>query len=213
MLAGALACRGQTNVGSTSIVGYATVSIASGFNLMANPLSAGVTNGANEIGLFIDGERILTWNGHGFDEFDYTSLGGWMDAQSQRIAPPALPPGRGFFLFNPGPATNWVFEGLIVPSPGSTNSIMLTSGYSLVGSPLPASVTAVTSPPVDLPLIDGMLILTWNATNYVYSSFDSGFGGWVDANLKPKAAPSCTVGQGFFIFNPGPPVVWEQSLP
>jgi len=41
-------------------------------------------------------------------------------------------------------------------------------------------VTNITSAPVSLPLIDGMLILTWNGSGYVYSSYDSNFGGWVD---------------------------------
>ena len=49
-----------TSVGQINAVGYASVSIPSGWNLVANPLSAGVTNGADEIMIPMDGEIILT---------------------------------------------------------------------------------------------------------------------------------------------------------
>ena len=194
-------------------MGYAAVAIPGGISLMANPLNAGLTNGANEIGLLVDGETIVTWNGLGFDSYTYSlNLAGWIDASSQPTTAPSLPPGKGFFFFNPGPATNITFTGLIVPSPGTTNRVTLLPGYSLVGSPLPATVANITSAPVSVPLIDDMQILTWNGTNYVFSSYDSALGGWVDANFRPTAAPSYKLGQGFFIFNPGPAVTWAQSL-
>ena len=110
--------------------------------------------------------------------------------------------------------TNLIFTGLIVPSPGTTNSINLPSGYSLIGSPLPATVAQITNAPVSLPVLDGMLILQWDGSNYVQTGFDSGFGGWVAADgHTPNVAPSYRVGQGFFFFNPGPAKTWQQSLP
>jgi hypothetical protein len=198
----------------TNVVAYATVTFPSGFSLAVNPLSNGVTNGANEIGLVIDGEQIFTWNGSGFDTYAYNlTSNSWSDGASSLTVAPSLPPGRGFFFFNPGPSTNIVFSGRITPFPGSSNSIPLATGYSLVGSLLPASVTNITSAPINLPLIDGMIILTWNGTGYVYSLFDSGLGGWTDVNLQPTLAPAYSLGQGFFTFNPGPPMTWVQSLP
>ena len=203
----------STTNGQVGIVSYATLTIPSGFSLLANPLSSGVTNGANEIALLIDGEKILTWNGLGFDTYSYDSVFGWRDANSQPAAPPSLPPGKGFFFFNPGASHNITLTGQVLPGPGTTNSLILPSGYSLVGSPLPANVANISSAPVNLPLIDGMQILTWNGSGFTFSLYDSGFGGWVDANLKPKTAPSYSIGQGFFIFNPRAAVTWEQSMP
>ena len=55
-----LAASIATSVGQINVVAYASVSIASGWNLLANPLSAGVRNGADEIMIPIDGEIILT---------------------------------------------------------------------------------------------------------------------------------------------------------
>jgi len=192
-----------------------TVTFPSGLSLAANPLSAGLTNGANEIGLLIDGETISTWNGLGFETYAYHQVSNsWSDGGAHPTSAPSLPPGKGFFFFNPGPTTNITFKGLLTPGPGVTNAIQLQRGYSLVGSMVPATVTNITSAPVNLPLIDGMIVVTWSGSNYVYTSYDSGFGGWVDANYAPVPAPSYSTGQGFFLFNPQRgPAVWVQSLP
>lgn len=218
--ASAITAVAQSNVYSLNIVGYATVALPSGYSLKANPLSAGVTNGANELGLTIQSEQILTWNGSGFSYASYDpSFGtptGWVDANFGPAVPPSLPPGKGFFFFNPGGATNVTFVGQVVPGPSSTNSMTLPSGYSLVGSPLPANVSDVTASPVSLPKIASMQILNWNGSKYVYSSYDPSFGtptGWVDANFAGIPAPGYNIGDGFFFFNPGAPAQWSQSLP
>jgi len=124
-----------------------------------------------------------------------------------------LPPGQGFFFLNPAGATNVTFVGQVVPGPSSTNSIALPAGYSLVGSASPATVPSITNAPASLPVIDGMVLLTWGGKSYVYTGFDSGFGGWVDANSAPSAAPPYKIGQGFFFLNNGAPTTWKQSLP
>jgi len=211
--AGALSSQAQ-NVYSLNVVGYVNKTIPSGYSLIANPLSAGVTNGANEIATPVDGSVYLTWNGVGFDYTSFDSgFGGWIDAGFNPAQPPTLPPGRGFFFFNPGATYTNTFVGEVVPAPGSTNSLALPSGYSLVGSVLPAGSAQITAAPVSLPLIDGSVILQWNGVGYVYTSFDSGFGGWIDAAFNPAAEPSYTVADGFFFFNPGASAPWSQSLP
>jgi len=208
------------NVYSLNIVGYATVTVPAGYSILANPLSAGATNGANEIGLLIDSEQILTWNATK-STFDYvsfdSSLGGWIDASLAASTPPSLPPGKGFFFFNPGTtATNITFVGQVVPGPASTNTLSLAAGYSMVGSPLPANVTNISTAPISLPLIDSMQVLTWDnaGSKYVYHGFDSTLGGWLDQALGSIPAPSYSIGQGFFFFNPGTTAAsWNQSLP
>ena len=206
------------NVYSLNIVGYATVPVKPGYNLMANPLMAGVTNGANEIMPILDGESILTWNGSTFDFVQYDSTaGGWVKQDDVTpAAPPSLPPGQGFFFFNPNPtSTNFTFVGQVVPGPQSTNTVVLKPGYNLVGSPLPAAVTTITNTPVSLPVLDGMSILEWNGSTYDTTLYDSTAGGWVQADdVTPSVAPPLAIGQGFFIFNAGTqPANWSQSLP
>jgi hypothetical protein len=204
----------QSNVYSPNIVGYATVNVPPGYSLLANPLSTGQRNGADEIGLQISGNQILIWNGSGYDSFYYDlSFGGWVNQSFAPTIPPSLPPGRGFFLFNPLPtATNITFIGEVLPAPSSTNTLSLPSGFALLGSPLPANVTNIALPPISLPLFASMQVLTWSGSGFVYSSYDPSFGGWVDADFKPKPPPSYEIGQAFFFFNPGDGA-WRQSLP
>lgn len=204
----------QSNVYSLNVVGYVNVPVASGYNLLANPLKAGVTNGANEIMTPISGSQFLTWNGAGFDYVAYEpDFGGWIDKAEQPSVPPTLPPGKGFFMFNPLAATTMTFVGEVVPAPGTTNSLPIPSGYSLIGSALPASATDITAAPVSLPKISGMQLLKWNGTGYSYAAYEPDFGGWIDKAEAPIAAPGYTVGQGFFLFNPGTASSWNQSLP
>lgn len=214
LAAGVATCVAQSNVYSLNIVGYVNMTIPGGYSLIANPLSNGATNGANEIMNPIDGQQILTWNGSRYNYVSYDSgFGGWIDIAQAPSKPPSLPPGAGFFFYNPGAATNVTFVGNVVPGPGSTNTLVLPGGYSLVGSPLPVgNATNITSAPVNLPLVDGMQILTWNGSAYVYSSYDSGFGGWINIAQQPKAPPGYSIGQAFFYYNPGVATNWVQSL-
>ena len=107
--ASAITAMAQSSVYSLNIVGYATVTVPAGYSLLANPLSAGVTNGANEIMAPIDSEQILTWNGTGFNYVSYDSgFGGWIDANFTAKAAPSYSIGQGFFFYNPGQtAISW----------------------------------------------------------------------------------------------------------
>jgi hypothetical protein len=211
------------NVYSLNVVGYVNVPVPAGYSILGNPLSAGVTNGAGEIMTPIDNSIILTWNGAGYNYVGYDSgNGGWVDANSSPTQPPSLPPGKGFFFFNPGTATTITFVGQVVPSPGVTNAMSLPSGYSLISTPLPVSGTLGTAtttgnPPVpgavNMPVIDNEIILQWNGAGYNYIGYDSGNGGWVDAASSPIPAPTITAGKGFFFFNPGTAANWLQALP
>jgi hypothetical protein len=203
---------------SSNIVGYATVTVSAGYNLLANPFNSGATNGANEIMPILDGELIISWNVFRFNEVGYDSgYGGWVGADGQTpAAPPSLPPGVGFFLFNPSAvSTNVVFVGDVIPAPGTTNCVLLSSGYSLVGSRLPATVNQITNAPINLPGIDGMLILEWSGSNYLQTGLDSQYGGWVGPDGQtPSVAPPFSIGQGFFYYSPlSAPVSWCQHLP
>jgi hypothetical protein len=221
--ASAITAMAQGNVYSLNIVGYATVPVQPGYNLLANPLDAGSTNGAGTIMPILDGEVILTWSGGKFSEVMYDSTAlptpGWVLADDTTpAAPPSLPPGAGFFFFNPAAtATNFTFVGQVVPGPSSSNSIPLTPGYNLVGSALPAAVTTITNTPVSLPVIDGMVLLQWNNGKYSEVMYDSTAlptPGWVLADdTTPAAAPPYAIGSGLFLFNPGATVQWTQSLP
>lgn len=214
LAAGVATTMAQSNVYSLNVVGYVNVPVAAGYNLLANPLKAGVTNGANEIMPVILDEVILTWNGAGYDYVTFDGFANaWTDANGNPGNPPVLPPGKGFFFFNPGAATTFTFVGEVVPAPGATNSLALPAGYSLIGSPLPASGTSITAAPISMPEILDMTVLSWTGAGYSTRVFDGFSGSWVDGNGNPAAVPSYNVGQGFFLFNPGAPAAWKQNLP
>jgi hypothetical protein len=212
--AGVASSMAQSNVYSLNIVGYVNKVIPSGNSLLANPLSTGVTNGANEILPLVDTSVFLTWNGTAFVYASYdTGFGGWIDGGQNPSSPPLLPPGKGFFFFNPNPAFTNTFVGQVIPNPGTTNTLSLPSGNSLVGSVMPVAGSAITAPPVSLPLIDTSVILKWSGTAYQYFSYDTGFGGWIDAGQNATTEPGLAVAEGFFFFNPNGAAPWKQSLP
>jgi hypothetical protein len=226
--ASAVTAMAQSNVYSLNIVGYATVNVPAGYSIMANPLSAGATNGANEIGLSLTGEVILTWNTASstftYATYDPTlgiSPSNWYDANLAPSVAPKLPPGVGFFFFNPySTNTPITFVGQVVPNPSSTNILTVAAGYSIIGSPLPAAVSDITAAPVSLPKQNSMVVLTWNnaTSKYNYASYDATLGidprNWYDANLAGVNAPGYSIGEGFFFFNPSPTATtWSQSLP
>jgi hypothetical protein len=162
----------------------------------------------------IDGELILTWNGSGFEYFSYDSgFGGWIDANLEPAQPPLLPPGKGFFLYNPNRTLTVTFVGEVIPRPCQTNHLALPAAYSLIGSPLPADADPIDSPPVSLPLLDGMALLQWYGFDYDYLIYSIVFGGWVGPDLNPPSPPRYRIGEGFFFFNPGTDALWSQSLP
>ncbi len=208
MAAGLASSVAQSNVYSLNIVGYVNKTIPSGYSLIANPLKTGATNGANEIMPLVDGSIYLTWTGTAYDYRSYD--GGWIDSAFNPSTAPTLPPGKGFFYFNPNANTTNTFVGEVVPAPGAVNNLSLPSGYSLVGSVMPVAATDISAAPVSLPLIDGSIVLKWTGTAYLYRSYD---GGWIDSAFNPAAAPSYAVGDGFFFFNPNAATNWSQSLP
>jgi hypothetical protein len=211
--AGVASSQAQSNVYSLNIVGYVNKVLPSGYSLIANPLTVG-TNGAEQVMTPPDGSIYLTWNGAGFDYASYDiGFGGWIDSGFSPTAAPVLPPGQGFFFYNPNTQYTNTFVGTVVPAPGVTNSMALPSGYSLIGSPLPAGSATISGGAVQLPIIDGMIILQWNGVGYTYSSYDIGFGGWIDDGFSPVIEPSYNVADGLFYYNPGLATNWSQSLP
>lgn len=214
----------MSNVYSLNVVGYVNVPVASGYNLLANPLKAGVTNGANEIMAPVDGAAFLTWNGAGYNYngVDLGVAGGWINENGDPAPPPQLPPGKAFFFYNPGAAGTITFVGEVVPSPGTTNSLALPPGYSLIGTPLPVTATlggsldsgaTVVPGALNMPVIDGEAMLPWTGAGYNYQGYDSGVPGWINENGDAISAPTITAGKGFFFYNPGAATTWKQTLP
>jgi hypothetical protein len=157
-----------------------------------------------------DAAIVSTFNGVAYDTRTLDT-GVWYDSAFNPTTPPLIPPGRGFFFFNPGAAYTNTYVGTVVPNPGATNSMSLPPGFSLIGSVLPVSGANITAAPVGLPAIDACIVSSFNGVAYDTRTLDTG--DWYNNAFQIVPAPSYTVGQGFFFFNPGAATPWAQSLP
>jgi len=256
---GAISAMAQTsNVYSLNIVGYANIPIGGGNQLLANPFDLDGVNNADKVinhaalndnggNPGLDQFYILTWNGSGFDsvyfEQDFTTANtsgavtnGWATdgSGSAQGIPPLLPPGKGFFINNGGPAGTNVFVGNVVPSPGSTNTYTVGGGNQLIASRLPVAGRIDTSA-FQVPLaalndnggnpgLDQFYVLTWNGTGYNSVYYEQDFttantsgavtNGWATdgSGSAQGVPPTLAIGQGFFINNGGPITPWSQTI-
>ncbi len=208
--AGVASSQAQSNVYSLNIVGYVNKVINPGYNLIANPLSSG-TNGVDNVIVVPDASIVVTFDGVAYDS-RYIDTGAWLKSSDDSpTTAPTVPPGRGFFFFNPNPAFTNTFVGSVVPSPGATNTLSLPPGYSLVGSVLPVA-GAATAAPVGVPAIDACIIVTFDGIAYDSRYLDTG--AWLkSSDDSPTSDHNLTVGQGFFYFNPGLAAPWTHTLP
>jgi hypothetical protein len=199
----------QSNVYSLNIVGYINVPVASGYNLIANQLNKG-TNGINEVLPPTDATSVLLWNGSSFITYSYDAgFGGWIDENFNLLTTfPKVSPGTGFFYFNNNPAFTLTLVGDVATG---TNTVALPSGYSAVASPVPFTGT-LTAAPISMPQQDATSVLKWDGAKYITTSYDAGFGGWVDENFNLVPAPTTAPGQGFFFFNNNPQINWVQTF-
>jgi hypothetical protein len=203
-------------------VGYVNKPLPNGFSLVCNPLSAGVSNGVNEVFSSIpDNTVFLTWTGSGYKYTVYDSTLGlngdgspWYDADLNESTAPIVTPGKGFFV-SPGNIMTNTFVGAVVVNVGATNSVNLPNGFSLVSSAIPYGAS-ITNSAVNFPFTDNTTFLFWTGSGYNYVVYDNSLGlngdgsPWYDANLNEAAVPSLSVGQGFFV-SPGSASVWKQT--
>jgi hypothetical protein len=209
----------QAQVYSQNIVGYANVTLNSGYTLVASQFNSGASNGLNEVAANLPyGSTVLLFNGVGYNQYQYAP--GLNDANTIFIDPdsqndvttPVVQPGQGFFVQNPGTAVTNTFVGTV-----ATNVINLAAGYSLVGSPLPYGGD-ITNSLINLNLVTGATILIYNGTGYSQYQYAPGFNDAGTVFIDPdtqndKPDPILSVGQGFFYQNPGSAVTWAQVYP
>ena len=212
---------------SQNIVGYASVPAALGYTMLSTPFNVGVSNGANEIygANLAEGMVFVIWNGAGYNQTLYSpSLQSafslptpWMDQNFNTVPIPTLPPGQGYFLYSPTAGTNTA-AGVVAVNVGATNNMGLALGYSMVGSVIPAA-GSVTNSIFNAPVQEGTVFVIWNGAGYtqtLYSpSLQSAFGlptPWMDQNFNTVPAPSLTVGQGFFLYEPTAQN-WTEVMP
>jgi hypothetical protein len=231
--AGVLASNAQT-VYSANIVGYANAPTPNGGTyLISVPFVVGVSNGANEIWPLVGGNpsipdfsQVLVWTGSGYTTYlsDSTSPSLWDDASYNPLSgAPTLPVGKGFFLI-PSASTTNTFVGTVAVSVGTSNVVSLPNGGTyLVASAVPYAGSITNGSPttgaggLGLSSLNGLpdfsQLLVWTGSGYAtYLSDSTSSSLWDDASYNPlSAAPTVSVGQGFFII-PSANFTWKVGL-
>jgi len=210
--AGIASSMGQGAVYSVNAVGYVNTTLAPGFNLISNPLDNKTGNsienlfgtGMNPVP---DGLTVYHWDPVNdtyiiatYSEF----VGGW---DPEAAADTLVPPGNGFFVFNPGTANATVtFVGEVMQGPNLQNPI--PQGFSMKASQVPQSGTVSD---LDYVPADGDVFFKWNTTSdgydsWVYSDF---LGGW-DRNGQNEE-PSLAVGEAAYVYK-ATAGVWTRNF-
>jgi hypothetical protein len=206
--AGAITAVAQSNVYSLNVVGYVNLNLATGFNLVANPLDLDGTGTNNTVsGVFGTNlpvnSVVYTYNGVSFDQFSYIS---------QKSQPPAwTAPGK----LNPGMAA-WVK----VPSPATATTVGNVLQGSLVNGNLPAGagfafvsskapITGALQANLQFVPHQNDVVYRYNGTSYDQFSY-------ISQKSQPVAwtpsDPVINVGQGFWLKLATAGSTWVQNF-
>jgi hypothetical protein len=184
------AATSMAQVFSVNVVGYVNVSLARGFNLVANPLS----NGDNKLETILpsapDGTKVFTFSNGRFDNpVEFVQGLGWDPAGK------VLAPGTGAFIQVSEPTT-LTFVGEVVTG---SSSVPLVSGFNLIAStvPIQATLGSTGNAGMNFPAADGDKVFLFDSANQRFQAtvpeFIQGLG-WDPVD------PTIGVGQAFFIF-------------
>jgi hypothetical protein len=161
------------NVYSLNIVGYVNVPLATGFNLIANPLD----NGTNTLSTLFPnagiGDTVYQYSGGTFTSSIY--FGSWQPDLT-------MVPGNGVFYAAGAPMTN-TFVGNVLTG-NLTNQI--PAGFSLKASQVPVSDTLEN---LQMPANVGDTVYYYRNGAYVSSIY---FGTW-----QPDLSPA--IGEAFWV--------------
>jgi hypothetical protein len=214
----------QAQVYSQNIVGYVNLTAtANQYNLFNNPLTIGVTNGANEVfGTNLpNGTQLFQWTGLTYTISTYdASIGAdannWYNGDETATAPtPVLLPGQGYFLL-PGTTFTNTYVGTVAVNVGSFITNTATANqYNLLGSYLPVA-GAVSNSIVNFFPPNGTQLFQWTGLTYNVSTYDASIGAdannWYNGDETATApTPVINVGDGFFVL-PGTTYTWVQGL-
>jgi hypothetical protein len=178
---------------SSNIVGYVKLNLATGYNLVANPLNNTNTDG-NTIGsLFGTVDcSVSRWTGAGFTTSDIVVGAGVIGDNF------VLAPGEAVFVNVTAPASvTLVGEALI-----GTQSTPVAPGNNFVASKIPLSGTFTS---LGLIPSDGATVSTWTGTTYQTWDYVDG-AGYIQ---QPEA--TVAVGQGLVV-NALTAFTWTKSF-
>jgi hypothetical protein len=208
------AASSMAQVYSQNAVGYYTLNLVQGFNLVANQLN----NGDNNINTVIppsaplpDGTALVTWNTgtQSFNDVDsFFATFGWFDS-GLNPSTTVLSPGGGAFIQLLPPATT-ASVVLVGDVPQGDLQLDLVTGFQIISQLTPQSIGVEVA---GLPATDTDTIQFWNAGTQRYEdpiNFFAGFG-WFDSGLN-QVDPTPLIGEAVFYNRIGAADTWTRTF-
>ncbi|MCL5098326.1 MAG: hypothetical protein M1608_12530 [Candidatus Omnitrophica bacterium] len=174
---------------SVNVVGYVTVTLQPGFNMVANPLNAATNTVAAVLTGVPEGTTVYKFNSDtGAFSINAFSFGEWA------VPDQSFAPGEGAFINVPGTAPVTVtFVGEVMQGDLSTP---IPAGFSIKSSQvpqeLPLTTDATHTQSLNFPAAEGDTIYTWDTSTKSYGIHSFAFGEW-NVNPIPK------LGEAFFV--------------
>jgi hypothetical protein len=200
----------MAQVYSVNSVGYINLTLAPGFTLAANQLNA---TGNNRLDTVLPAApletQVLKFANNNYTS-DISDGSAWLDNATGNPSTTTINPGDGFFYFNPGGSP--VTATLVGEVPQGDVGFTMGPGFSLVSSKVPQDISLTAAN--GFPQVLEAQYLTFNSAtqNYNTALINDGTQ-WLNNDTGDPADARPTVGQGFFIFNPGgTPMVWTRSF-
>lgn len=190
---------------SVNTVGYVNVSVTNTFQMVANQLNAADSKISTIMPNPPAGTQVFTWNGAGFDTFEFIAGLGWFPDGNA-----TLTPGSGVFIKNPAvnPATSPITITFVGEVPQGALSTPLPAGFSIKSSQVPQDGTLDQGNPTSLnfPADNGDQVFKWTGSGYDTYEFITGLGWFPNA-------PGVLVGQAFFVNNAnGGATTWTRTF-
>jgi len=187
LAAGALSSQAQSNVYSLNVVGYVTVPITNGFNIVANPLDLDGTGTNNTVvGVFSNtlpnNSQVFKFSGGGFSTILTYARSTWSGNAS-------FNPGEAAFVSVPS-SVNVTMVGQVLQGSETNAYISPTGGFSLISSVIPLS-GGLTTTLGFVPGSGSQAYLFGSTAGYATYTFARG--AWTPA--EPQLSP----GQGVFL--------------
>lgn len=235
ILAAAFSAVGITSstaqVYSQNAVGYYTLNLRLGFNLVANQFINGDNSISTVFPVVPDGSEALTWNSapaaSGGQQFNspilfVSALGGWIQFDQDGNPVPAtavVSPGGGVFLNVPEATTITLVGEVPETDNGTFPAVTVPAAFGLISQGTPQSL-AVNSAGDALPANDGDNILFWNpdANPQAYRDpllYIGALGGWLQFDTEGNPVPvnpTPAVGEAFFYNNGGSEISWTRTF-
>ena len=201
LVAGLATSFGQS-VYSQNIVGYATLTLQPGFNLIANQFDLDGNGTNNTVNSAFStnlppNSQVYTFNGSSFDIATFSARSSSWDLPNLKVNP-----GMGFWVNNPnGSAVTVTLSGQVLTGTLSNPNVPSGGGFALVSSMIPQAGLLQTD--LAYTPVGNDQVYTYNGTGYDISTFSARSSSW-------DTQPSLSVGQGFWLSTTGNS--WSRSF-